>query len=1027
MAEVRAKRKLSAILSADVKGYSRLMGEDEVATVRTLKEYREQMSKLIKGYRGRVVDSPGDNLLAEFGSVVDALECSIEIQRNLKLKNAALPDNRKMQFRIGVNLGDVIEDEDRVYGDGVNIAARIEGLAEPGGICISGSSFEQVRNKLPLGYEYLGEHTVKNIVQPIKVYRVLMEPEQAGRVIGEKGPKRTQWRWTAAAAVVLLAGVLALWNSHFRAPSIEPASKEKMVYPLPDKPSIAVMPFLDMTADSKEEFFSDGLSEGIITALAKVPQLFVIGRDTTFSYKGKAVKAKQVSEEVGVQYILEGSVQKAGDKARITAQLIDALKGHHLWAERYDRELKDVFAVQDEITKKIITALDVKLTRGEWGRIVSKGTENLDAYLKSQEAASCADQSTRESLERGLRLAEEAIALDPKFPHPYHVMGVLHMIRALSGFSKNPRESLELANKMQRKAIELDESFAVARAVMGFNLLMLRKYDEAIAEAENAYRLAPGSSSVLYWYGTVLTNYGRSQEAVPILKEVLRLEPIPMNSRLRSLSAALRDSGQYDEAIECIKKAIQREPNSIVSQLILTSTYAYAGREEEARTGAMEILRINPKFSIEQFMKASPQRDANARERFVQALKKAGLPEKPPLPLPEKPSIAVLPFDNMSDDKGQEYFSDGLTEEIITSLSKIPKLFVIARNSSFVYKGKPVNVKQVSRELGVKYVLEGSVRRSGDQLRITAQLIDSSTGKHVWSERYERAMGEIFAVQDDITLAIVRALRVTLTSGEQARLVGKGTKNLDAYLKAIEANEQFYLMNRDGSLKAKEFAREAISLDPGYAFPYAIVANAHMLDAWFRFAESYEKSMKLADDAAHRALSLDDNDPYIQSAMTNLYVMRGKYEKAIASAERALATGPSASRSHSSMGVALYFSCRFNEAIPFFEEAIRMDPYPPGPLFRLLAGAYSGVGRHEAALKAYEKALNLNPSDIFTHLSLAALYVELGRDEEAHAEVQKVLRLHPKFSLDYFAKTLTFKDQSFVNRRLDLMRKAGLK
>jgi len=329
--------------------------------------------------------------------------------------------------------------------------------------------------------------------------------------------------------------------------------------------------------------------------------------------------------------------------------------------------------------------------------------------------------------------------------------------------------------------------------------------------------------------------------------------------------------------------------------------------------------------------------------------------------------------------------------------------------------------------LGVKYVLEGSVRRSADQLRITAQLIEAPTGNHLWSERYERFMGEIFAVQDEITLAIVRAMRVTLTSGEQARLIGKGTKNLNAYLKTIEANEQFYLMNRQGSLKAKEFAKEAISLDSNYAFPYAVLANAHMLDAWFRFGESPEESIKLADDAAHKALGLDDRDPYIHSALTNLYVMQRQYDKAIASAESALALGPGAARSQSSMGTALAFSCRFNEAIPFYEEAIRLDPYPPGALFRLLGGAYSAVGRHDEALKAYEKAVKLNPNDIFAHLSLAGHYVELGRDEQARAEVREVLRLHPKFSLDSFAKTLTYKDQSVVDRRMELLRKAGLK
>jgi adenylate cyclase len=625
MAAEGFKRKLTTIFSADVVGYSRLMEDNEEATIQTLNTYRNSMSTLIEQHRGRVVDMTGDNLMAEFSSVVDAVKCAVETQKEISKQNAVLPENRGMLFRIGVNLGDIVEEGDRIYGDGVNIAARLEGLSEGGGICISGTAYDQLKNKLELGYEYLGEHRVKNIESPVRVYKVLMEPEAVGKIIGEK--RKTKSWMTVTIAVVILIG-LAGWSLYIQQTKrMEPASVEKMAFALPAKPSIAVMPFLNMTADPKQEFFADGLNEGIITALAKVPQLFVIGRDSTFSYKGKSVKANQVSEELGVQYVLEGSVQKGGDSVRITAQLIDAIKGHHLWAERYDRQLKDVFSVQDEITKKIITACHVQLTHGEWGRIASKGTENLDAYLKSQEAAWCADQDTRESLERGKMLSEEAIVLDPKFAHAYHVLGVLHMLEALSGFSKNPRDSLELAIKMQRKAIELDESFAMARAVMGFNLLMLRNYDEAISEAENAYQLMPGSSSVLYWYGTVLTNFGKAQEAVPILQKVLRLEPKPMNSRLRSLSAALRDSGQYEKAIAWLKKAIQKEPDSIVSYLILTSTYVYSGQEKEARAAAKEILRINPKFSIKQLMRANPQRDTAARERFVNALKQAGLPD----------------------------------------------------------------------------------------------------------------------------------------------------------------------------------------------------------------------------------------------------------------------------------------------------------------------------------------------------------------------------------------------------------------
>ena len=333
MATQEVKRKLTAILSADVKGYSRLMSEDEAGTIRRLNAYKEMMANFIQQHHGRVVDAPGDNLLAEFGSVVDAVQCALKIQKELKTRNEELPENRRMEFRIGINLGDVIEEGDKIYGDGVNIAARLESLSEAGGICISGTAYDQVENKLSLGYEYLGEQPVKNIAKPVRVYRVLVEPKAVAQRISEV------------------------------------ASKERMALPLPDKPSIAVLPFVNMSDDPKQEYFSDGMTDEIITALSKVPNLFVIARNSTFTYKGKAVKVKQVSEELGVRYVLEGSVRKAGHRIRINAQLIDALKGHHLWAERYDRELRDIFALQDEITMKIIIALQVELTAGEMAGI----------------------------------------------------------------------------------------------------------------------------------------------------------------------------------------------------------------------------------------------------------------------------------------------------------------------------------------------------------------------------------------------------------------------------------------------------------------------------------------------------------------------------------------------------------------------------------------------------------------------------------------------------------------------------------
>ena len=345
------KRKLTAILSADVQGYSRLMGDNEAETVRTLTAYREAIASLIGDYYGRVVDSPGDNLLAEFPSVVQAVECAIEIQRNLNAWNAELPDKRKMEFRIGINLGDVIEEGERIYGDGINIAARLEGLAEGGGICISGTVYDQVMNKLDLKYEYLGEHSVKNIANRIRVYKIPVRFESCPN--GE-----------------------------------DPETKISEDFQIPDKPSIAVLPFDNMSGDPEQEYFSDGLTEDIITALSKVPRLFVIARNSTFTYKGNPIKIQQVSQELGVKYVLEGSVRRVGNRVRITAQLIDAIAGNHLWADRYDRELKDIFDLQDEITMKILTALRVKLTEGEQALLYDRGAGNLDSFMKYLEGNS---------------------------------------------------------------------------------------------------------------------------------------------------------------------------------------------------------------------------------------------------------------------------------------------------------------------------------------------------------------------------------------------------------------------------------------------------------------------------------------------------------------------------------------------------------------------------------------------------------------------------------------------------------------
>ena len=616
------KRKITAIMSSDVVGYSKLMGDDEAATVKTLEAYKSVMSTLIDQHRGRVIDSPGDNMLSEFASVVDAVQCAVAIQKELNSRNAELAENRRMQFRIGINLGDVIQEEDRIYGDGVNIAARLEALADPGGICVSKTAFDHIETKLPLGYEFLGEQEVKNIAKPVGAYRVVMEPRVTVADVKVKEEAIPFWRrkGSISGAIAILAIIIgvAVWNYYLRPPPIEPASVERMTLPLPDKPSIAVLPFDNLSGDPKQEYLSDGLTDEIIATLSRVPNLFVIARNSTFTYKGKPVKVQHVSEDLGVRYVLEGSVKKSENRIRITAQLIDALNGHHLWAKQYDRNLDDLFSVQDEITKKIITAMQVKLTEGDRARAAAKGTENLEAYLKYLQANDYINQSNRESMVLGRQSAEEAIGLDPKYAMPYVVLAIINISEFWVGTNKSQEQSLADATEFLQKAIALDDSNAEAHSRLAFVYLFSEQPEKALEQAAKAVTLDPNSSSAYYGMGKVFSFTDRYEEAIAEYKKAIRLNPIPPNSYLWSLGLSCAEIGNYVEGIEWCQKAIRREPDSLFAHIMMTVVYSYSGRDEDARAEATEVLRINPNFSLERFAK-------RAGPKLVEALRKAGL------------------------------------------------------------------------------------------------------------------------------------------------------------------------------------------------------------------------------------------------------------------------------------------------------------------------------------------------------------------------------------------------------------------
>jgi len=627
MTAEKFKRKLTAILSADVKGYSRLMGEDEEATLRTLQEYKEVMASSIQHHRGRIVGTAGDSVLAEFASVVDAVQCAVEIQQVLRAKNALLSEDRRMDFRIGINLGDVIEEGDTIYGDGVNIAARLEGMAEAGGICISESAYQQIKNKLPLRYDYLGEHEVKNIAEPVRVYRAQVEPEAApAQMRREKKPGRKSFSRTTLGIGVIVVGVvtLVLWQFVLRPSSskIEVASKEKTALPLPDKPSLVVLPFANMSEDAKQDYFADGLTEEIINALSRLPQIFVIARNSSFTYKGKAVDVKQVGREMGVQYVVEGSVRREANRIRITAQLIDSTTGRHVFSERYDRELKDIFATQDDIAIKILTALRVALKDEESARWQAKGVSNVEAYFKLLEARELQEKVNKESNDRARRLIEEALALDPGSSAAYALLAYVHFWDYYFGPPKSPEDSIQQGIAMAQKAIALDNN---PRAHNFLAMLYVNKedYDKAVEEGELAASMEPAA---LTSYGSTLMHAGRYNEAIAVFQKVLRLNPVkPPSMCLANLARSYRMIGKYEESVRFYKRLLQDQPNHSTGNTGLTATYSMMGRVEEAQAQAAEVLRLNPKFSMERYAKTIHYKNPGDAERDIDALRKAGL------------------------------------------------------------------------------------------------------------------------------------------------------------------------------------------------------------------------------------------------------------------------------------------------------------------------------------------------------------------------------------------------------------------
>jgi len=591
MPEDRVDRRLAAIFAGDVAGYSRLMGVDEEGTLRQLKAHRKELvDPKITEHRGRIVKTTGDGMLVEFVSVVDAVRCAVDIQRGMAERNAEVQADRRIEFRIGINVGDIISDSNDIYGDGVNVAARLEALAEPGGITVSRNVHDQVRDKLSFGFEDMGEQVVKNIARPIGVHRVSLL---------ESAPPTT-FKSTGTADQTRLS------SAH--------------------RPSLAVLPFVNMSGDPEQDYFAEGISEDIITGLSKLRWFFVIARNSSFAYGGKAVDVKRIARELSVRYILEGSVRKGGSRVRITAQLIDAATGNHIWADRYDGDLTDVFALQDEITKKVVAAIEPKLLEAEGVRSQSRSPEDLGAWEMVMRANSLFWRMTQSEGEAAIGILNGAVERYPDYAPAHSMLAFILLVSGHLNLSYSTGSQLTRAGELGARAAELDDSDPWAHLALGYAAFMRRHTAESAAEFRRALELNPNFAAAHGYLGWAFAFDGQSENAISHLEEAIRMSPHDPQNSIFNVGIAIAHyfSRRYDEAITSCRKAFQQRSGLARGSRIYIASLAQAGHTDDARAALERVKESHPDLSIAWIEQNVPY-TSEPMAKFVEGMRKAGL------------------------------------------------------------------------------------------------------------------------------------------------------------------------------------------------------------------------------------------------------------------------------------------------------------------------------------------------------------------------------------------------------------------
>lgn len=966
MRESDLKQRLAAVLAADVAGYARLMSADQRGTVIALDAARSVFRKHTEANQGRVVDAVGDSVLAVFETAMGAVSAALAIQDAFGASGNTASEQGRMRFRIGVHLGDVIEMCDgTVYGDGVNIAARLQALAEPGGVWISDAVHGILNGETAARFADQGEHHVKNVARPLRAFAL-----NAGGV-----------------------------TRKLDAPACD------IDLTLPTKPSVAVLPFVNMSGDPAQEYFSDGVTEDIITDLSRFHSLFVTAANSTFTYKNKSVDVRSVARDLGVRYVVEGSIRRADSQVRVTAQLIDALSGTHIWAEKYDRVLEDIFAVQQEVTGGIVATIAPHIDAAERARARHFHSENLSAYDLALQASAEAEEALLKTDfahgEHALSLARKSLTIDP---HNTLALGVIagcqgrHLIMLMGGSA----ETLAAWNEgvaAAARLIELEPSNSTGYGWMGMLLALGGRWEAALANARRGHELNSNDLNALSNLSLVELLEGMPEQALMHQQLAMRLSPRdPYNYMRSAIRAAacflLRD---YECGLSHALTSVSEAPCWSIGYVNEAINAVGLGDIALAKSALDAARKLAPAYVDVRLNGQNGYQRPDDRNRVTLAMRiAAGLEEPraaaglaPALPAPTSTkmaatdrSIAVMPFMNMSGDKEQEYFADAISDELLNLLAQLPGLRVIARTSSFSFKGKDVDIAEIARKLGVANVLEGSVRKSGDRLRITAQLIRASDSSQLWSQMYDRQLADVFAVQDEIAGAVVEQLKVKLFGGPPKTRA----TNPQAYGMFLQAREIGRQYSREALSESISAYQRALELDPTYAPAWAGIADIYCIEVneGLRLAGS---GFGLARSAVEKALALDSQ--YAPAHATLGWILafhERKWSDATACLEHALSLAPA---NVDILGVAGEIARRLNRmeiAIAIAQYQTTQDPVNAMAHFNL-AAAYRNIGRLDEAIAELRTVLRLRPSYIYARTAIAEVLLWKYEPEAARKEV----------------------------------------